>query len=320
MEPSVQKLVALGFTVAEAETYIFLLKEGRATGYRIAQSLGKPLSNTYKAAESLQARGAVIVEEGEPRCYRAAPANELLNRMEREFLKIRAEAAQALAGIERATPDPGVYQLQTRAQVLERCYTMLEGCRQVALLDLFPEPLAELREVIERTAARGVLVGVVAYQPAALAGVEVVVDPAGPNVLQRWPGQWLNLVADGAECLMAFLASDGDGLFQAIWSGSAYLAWVVHSMQAWALAGPALERQILNGASLAQLQESAQFYRRFHALEAAGYQNLMRSLQSAASGAQQRRKAGPVAAAGKGAIANRRGRRRQSEGGPESGN
>jgi sugar-specific transcriptional regulator TrmB len=287
-EQPVQKLMALGFTEVESEIYTFLLRESPATGYRIAQALGKPLSNTYKAAEALQVKGAVLVEEGDPRCYSAVPADELLARMEREFLRSRAEAAEALAGLGRASADVGVYQFQSRAQVLERCHTMLERCEQVALLDLFPEPLAELRGAIERAAARGVLVGVVAYQPAELAGVEVVVDPAGAQVLRRWPGQWLNLVTDGAECMLAFLESGGTGLYQAIWSGSPYLAWVYHSMQAWALTGPALERQILAGVPLPQLQESVSHYRRFHAIEAAGYQNLIRSLQPAALSAARR--------------------------------
>jgi sugar-specific transcriptional regulator TrmB len=288
-EQSVQKLMALGFTAVEAEIYIFLLQETSATGYRIAQALGKPLSNTYKVAEALLARGAVLVEEGDPRCYRAVPADELLNRLEREFLKSRSEAAMALAGLGRATADPGVYQLQSREQVLERCRSMLAQCQQVALLDLFPEPLEELRSAIESAATRGVLIGVVAYQPAELAGVEVVIDPAAARVLGRWPGQWLNLVTDGAEFLMAFLETEGTGLYQAVWSGSPYLAWVYHSMQAWALTGPALERQILAGAPLSQLQESAKAFRRFHVLEAAGYQNLMRSLKPAAQSAPRRK-------------------------------
>lgn len=290
IEQPVQTLIALGFTATEAEAYTFLLKAASATGYRIAQSLGKPLSNTYKAVESLRAKGAVLVEEGDPRSYRAVPADELLSRLEREFLKRRTEAAQALADLGREAPAPGVYQLHSREQVLERSRAMLERSREAALLDLFPEPLETLRGAIESAAARGVLVGVVAYQPTEIAGANVVVDPQGARVLQRWPGQWLNLVVDGAECLMAFLETGGDRLYQAIWSGSAYLSWVIHSMQAWALTGPALERQILDGVPLAQLQESVAFYRRFHTTEAAGYQILMQSLRPSTQTAPARRR------------------------------
>jgi len=287
---SIQTLTALGFTTVEAKIYTFLLQESPVTGYRIAQSLKMPLSNTYKAVEALQGKGAVLVEEGEPRSYRAVPVEELLSRLEREFHRSRAAATQALSGIGRESPDPGVYQLQSRAQVLERCRAMLERCKEVALLDLFPEPLEELRDAIEQAAARGALVGVVAYQPAELAGVQVVVDPQGARTLQRWPGQWLNLVIDGSECLMAFLESEGSGLYQAIWSSSAYLSWVVHCMQAWALSGPALEKQILEGTDLTQLQESVRHFRRYHALEASGYQILMQSLRPSGPPSTRKRK------------------------------
>ncbi|HLK58979.1 MAG TPA: helix-turn-helix domain-containing protein [Chthonomonadaceae bacterium] len=283
MEPPEQKLMALGFTAVEAKIYVFLLQESPATGYRIAQSLGMPLSNTYKAAEALQSRGALLVEEGEPRSYRAVPSDELLSRLEREFLTLRAEAADALTGLERPTPDPGVYQLHSHNQVVERARSMLARCRQVVLLDLFPEPLEELRDAIEATVARGVLVAILAYQPTELAGAEVVVEPQGMNVLHRWPGQWLNLVIDGTECLIAFLESGGSRLHQAIWSESPYISWVYHSAMAWSLTGPALEQQIFAGTPLPQLQQSARHYRRLHALEAPGYQSVMRALNASQS-------------------------------------
>lgn len=289
-EQAIQKLMSLGFTAVEAKIYTFLLQNSPATGYRVAQSLGMPLSNTYKAVEALQIRGAVLVEEGEPRCYRAVPSGELLSRLEREFLELRAEATAALAGLEHSTPDPGVYQLQSPSQVVERARNMLARCEQVVLLDLFPEPLETLRDAIEATVARGVMVAVTAYQPTELAGAELVVEPQGENVLRRWPGHWLNLVIDGAECLIAFLSPDGDRIYQAVWSESPYLSWVYHCAQAWALSGPALEKQILEGVPLSQLQESAKYYRRFHALEAPGYQSVMRALNASDNGVPRRRR------------------------------
>ena len=61
-------------------------------------------------------------------------------------------------------------------------------------------------------------------------------------------------------------------------------------MQAWALSGPALERQILEGADLAHLQESVRHFRRYHVLEASGYQILMRSLRPSGPPSTRKRK------------------------------
>src|SRR2546423_12321018 len=121
----IQVLQDLGFTALEAEVYIFLLKESPATGYRIAQGIGKPAANTYKAIETLQLKGAVIVDDGESRRCQAVPANELLSQLERNFSKRRSEAAKALASVGGASDDLGVYQLRSREQVVERFRSML---------------------------------------------------------------------------------------------------------------------------------------------------------------------------------------------------
>lgn len=277
-EDPVATLTALGFTTVEAKIYTYLVQNSPATGYRISKALGMPLSNTYKAVEALQSRGALLAV-GEPRSYRSVPVEELLNRMEREFLQRRAEAKDALANLEKDSTDPGVYQLHTHAQVLERAHTMLAQATQVAMLDLFPTMVEALRDAIEAAATRGVLVGVVVYQPTSLRGVEVVLDPQGENVLKRWPGDWLNVAVDGAQLLVAFLKPGGEGIYQAVWSNSPYVSWVYHSLQAWALTGPALEQQILEGASLEQLQASTRHFRRFHALESPGYLTVMRTIE-----------------------------------------
>ena len=82
---SIQTLIDLGFTNLEAEIYTFLLQESPATGYRIAQAIGKPAANTYKTVQSLEKKGALLVDDSEKRLCRAVPADELLNRLERQF-------------------------------------------------------------------------------------------------------------------------------------------------------------------------------------------------------------------------------------------
>src|SRR5262249_47796086 len=141
----------------------------------------------------------------------------------------RQEAASALATLRAAPEDDRVYQLQSVEQVFERCRRMLEGCEHVAILDVFPKPLEELRDAIEAATRRGVRIHIKAYEPAEIRGVDVGVQPQGRTTLRRWPGQWLNIVTDGREHMLAFLTADARGLHQAMWSGSAYLSWVYHS-------------------------------------------------------------------------------------------
>jgi len=255
-----QSLTGLGFTDLEAEVYVSLLQQSPATGYRVAQSIGRPVANTYKAIESLQHKGAVLVDEGSSRLCRAVPADELLAQLERSFQRRRQEAANALASLRAAPDDDRVYQLQSVEQVFERCRRMLEGCENVAILDIFPKPLEELRDAIEAAAQRGVRIHVKAYEPTEICGVDVGVHPQGRATVRRWPGQWLNMVVDGREHLLAFLTADARGLHQAVWSGSAYLSWVYYSAVGAEMILASLLRGLENGATAAELRQAAANY------------------------------------------------------------
>jgi HTH-type transcriptional regulator, sugar sensing transcriptional regulator len=254
-------LVALGFTEIEAEAYIFLLRESPATGYRVAQGTGRTAANSYKALESLESRGAVMSEEGETRNYRAVPSDELLASLEKLFTKHRERAAHLLTRVRADHSDDRVYQLRTPSQVYERCRTILDSARQVVLLDIFTEPLAQLREAVERAAARGVRVAMLVYEPIVVAKAEVVLNHQASKVRGRWSGQWVNLAADSAEQVHALMTPDGSEVVHATWSASAFLAHLYQS----GLLGELSASMVRNGIRAGESQK--QILRRLHHLD-----------------------------------------------------
>lgn len=276
MDDSIQSLVALGFTELEAEVYTFLLQESPATGYRVAQAIGKPAANTYKAIETLQNKGAVIVERGASRLCRAVPSDELLSQMERSFCDRRAKAAEALAGLRGSPDDDRIYQLQSSEQVYARCRTMLARCKQVAVLDVFPLPLERLRPEIEAAAERGVYVSLRTYQPAEVKGVEVVYSSKGQAVMEVYPGQWVILIVDGVEQLLAFLTPDGRGVHQAIWSRSAFLSFVLNDAVWCSTILLALVKLIDRGAPVEEIQGALDHFRQSFSYDIPGYRELLR--------------------------------------------
>lgn len=231
-QDALDALGALGFTALEAEVYAALVKESPVTAYKIAQTLGKAGANVYKAVESLANKGAVIVDDGESRMLRAVPPKELLARLENEFATTRRKAERALERLDGTRDDDRVYQLKTREQVMERARAMLDRARDIAIVDVFPEPLEEIRDAIVRAAARGVRTLVQVYAPlssasdarGSLGKAEVQLSPQATLQLAAWRGQWLNVVVDGSEHMLALLRSKRGDVVQAIWSGSAYLS------------------------------------------------------------------------------------------------
>lgn len=276
IEESVRHLASLGFTELEAAVYVYLVENSPATAYRVAQGIGKPVANTYKAVESLQQKGAVLVDETKTRLCRAVPPDELLGRLEKSFETRREAAAQSLARLRPAGGDhDGIFTLTSPEQVYERCAQMLERARDVVLLDAFPDALDRLRPALEAVAARGVPVAVQAYAPAEMKGVDVIIPLGADRVQERWTGQWVCLMVDGAEYLFAYLDTNGKAVHQAIWSESAFLSWVHHSNLGGFLRSQLLERLLQDGTSVEEMKAALEKTRRWTAADARGYQALL---------------------------------------------
>jgi hypothetical protein len=222
-------LLTLGFTETEARTYCELLKLGRATGYRLAQAVGKAPANIYQALAALTQKGAVLLDEAEAKTYRPVPPADLLAAMETQFAARRAAAVEALTPLHAPSADDHVYQLKSASQVMEAARRLIADARETLLFDLFPEPLATLRPALEAARARGVLVAGRTYERPALKETLILAWP-GPNVLiERWPGVQVTVVADARAHVLALLSRDGRSVLNGVGSDSPYLACVQHS-------------------------------------------------------------------------------------------
>lgn len=239
-------LVALGLTPLEAEVYTALVQASPSTGYRIAQRVGKPTANVYKALTSLAAKGAVLVDHGRLRQCRAVPPEEFIGRRTRELNALAAEAVAQLRQPVEEADDHGVYTLRSVEQVGERLEAMLAAARDVVLIDASPEQLAARAGALAGAARRKVVVAAKAYAPIAIPGVTVHVDPRSASIRKRWETEWLHVVADGAETLLASLA--GGRVRYAVWTRNAYLNVVYHE---------ALASEIILAGVAAQIDERA---------------------------------------------------------------
>ncbi|MBS0296947.1 MAG: TrmB family transcriptional regulator [Proteobacteria bacterium] len=221
-------LAALGFTDTEAAIYCELLRASPSTGYRLAQAIGKAAANTYQALAALTQKGAVLVDEGDAKAYRAVPPAELLAALGRGFETRRAEAQSALEALYAPPADDRIYQVKTPAQVYERARAMIEGASEIVLFDLFPGPFETLRLPLAHAARKAVVAGL-AYEEVADAGFAVVRSAAAAFARERWPGLQLSLVVDGREYLEVLLSADGSSVRHGVWSDSVYLTCMKHS-------------------------------------------------------------------------------------------
>jgi sugar-specific transcriptional regulator TrmB len=223
-------LERLGLTPLEAEVYQFLLSESPATGYRIAQALGRPLSNAYKAVETLQTKGAALTSDDDgTRVARAVAPAELIARQRAEFDRACGAVRSVGEPSESGVPDDRVYHLLDREQVLTRARAMLASARSFVIASITPPLAMELANDFEQAASRGVSVGVKVFEPIELRGVHVQLDPRGSAAVDSGPGQWLALTRDGAELLHALFDAETGALHLGAWTSHPLMVWLSYT-------------------------------------------------------------------------------------------
>ena len=226
---NVHILQALGLNNLEAQVYYHLLTNAPRTAYHIAKELGKPTANVYKAAEALCRKGAVLVEEGDNRLCRAVPVKELIEHLKNDFTSRIAKAEKSLSNLKVDVRDEAVYLLQSSSLVLERCRTMLDRCKKIAVVDAFPGPLECITPAIKRAIRRKVNVYLQVYRPMTIPGAVIAVTPGGEEALKYWSSQQLNIVIDGEEHLLALMDQNLTKVYHATWSQSLYLSCILHT-------------------------------------------------------------------------------------------
>lgn len=226
----VETLRALGFTELEARLYCELLRSSPASGYRLAQAVGKAAANAYQGLASLVQKGAVLVDDGVTRAYRPVPPRELLARLSRTLDERLARAETELTRIESPPGDDRLYHIGDQDQLYERALAMVREAGDILLFDLFPAPFARLRKALLDAARRGVVVAGLVYEPGLEAlPFRALLAAGAPHLDERWPGQQLSLVADAQEHLVALLSHQEERVLHGAWSNSAYLSSLQHN-------------------------------------------------------------------------------------------
>lgn len=277
--PALEALTRLGFTDLEARAYVFLLGEAPATGYRVAQGVGRPGANVYKALESLERKGAILVDDGDVRLVRPVPVDELLSQLERGFRRDRDAAESALRALDESTEDIRVYQLAQVDQVLARARSMLDGATNDVLLDAAPAMLDSISDELRAALKRGVRVGLLAYDEVDLDGAAVALHPDPEGVTGRWPS-WLHVVADGSVAMFAFMEADPERVVQAIYTASPFLSFSLQLGLISEMSVAGIRRSFAENASRAEILERFEsFYRHLDPGESPGFNRVQERLR-----------------------------------------
>ncbi|MBI1331402.1 MAG: hypothetical protein JST12_11680 [Armatimonadetes bacterium] len=140
-----EALVGFGFTALESEIYAFLLQEYPATGYRVAQAIGKPAANVYKALEALERKAAVVVDGSNSKEYRPVAPERLFGRLEKEFSSNKSSAVRLLSSLGSPDASGRVFTLSSYDQAVGQAKTILSSAKESALVIGSEEFIADLQ-------------------------------------------------------------------------------------------------------------------------------------------------------------------------------
>ena len=230
MEKYITALQSVGMNALEARAYLSLIQSGPMTAYAVAKALGKTAPQVYKAVESLVSMGAVELTEGKSRICQAVPVEQLLELRASEYTRRLANTRQVLDELPDANTSDGIVRIERADRVLLRARAMLDEASGVVLIDGFPTMLDLLAPWIERAASRPELfVGVKAYEPIELGAARVSVMPSGLDMVDAWPGSWLNIVSDANQLLISLFSPNGDVIHDAFYTRNNYVAMLYHN-------------------------------------------------------------------------------------------
>jgi sugar-specific transcriptional regulator TrmB len=222
-------LAEVGFNGLEAAVYVALLREPNATGYRIAQLVGKPVANTYKALDSLRVKGAIVADETTgTRTFAALSIHEYVDGIRRNLETRQQEIEAELKNTVAAHSLGGIFALDSAEQVYERVRAMIKSATNVLLVDAFPHPLEKIRPELVAAIKRGVKVYVKTYAPTKLPGCDLLTPEKETGHIKAWNGDWLNVFLDCGEFVQSLLKKNDAGVHDAVWSRNPYLAFLAY--------------------------------------------------------------------------------------------
>jgi sugar-specific transcriptional regulator TrmB len=196
-------LVPFGFTALESQVYGFLITESPATGYRIAQGIGKPVANVYKAIQSLAEKNALVVESAESRLVHPVPPEELLARLTREFdaRKKAAEAAFAEASV--AGAKDRIQTIKSLEQSLDTATELVRAATHSILFSGTKAAVEALESELRAASARGISVSIKTAAPCRVEGAEIVAPLRDEDLWAQWPEEGMVVCVDGGAILAA---------------------------------------------------------------------------------------------------------------------
>lgn len=153
MSDLVTKLMDFGFTKTDSLVYINLLKNGRASGYKIAKEISLSRSSVYSSIDNLYNNGYIFLSDGDTKEYEAKSPDLIFSQIEKNTIENIGILKKELAKMMLPEEKEFVYNVSGYENVVQRARELIDQAKlEIYLntdfhLSLFSK---ELSDAIER--------------------------------------------------------------------------------------------------------------------------------------------------------------------------
>jgi sugar-specific transcriptional regulator TrmB len=225
-------LQRLGLSKYEAGVFVALQRLGTGTAREVAAETDVPRSQVYGAAERLEERGLVEIQQASPMRYRPVSLEEARDRLRDRFERETDRAFDALATVHREVDSDGeqeaVWTVEGRSAVEGRVVSLVDRSTDRVVYSgeraLLPEAVVD---ALAGAAADGVEVVAVSADDveSAFAGTGVTVHRLSEAFSERDAAGGRLLVVDDDAVLVSIVSDAGEET--AIWSADTGFATVL---------------------------------------------------------------------------------------------
>ncbi|MFB6119646.1 MAG: TrmB family transcriptional regulator [Halobacteriaceae archaeon] len=228
---AVTALQRLGLSKYEASVFVALQRLGTGTAREVADETDVPRSQVYGAAERLEERGLVEIQQASPIRYRPVSLEEARDRLRDRFDREADRAFDSLADVRHEAESDGeqeaVWTVEGREAVVARTTALIDEAERRLVYSGDADHISEsVTEALADASEEGVAVVAVSADDVAdrFAGTGVTVHRLPDSFEDRSGAAGRLLVADDDAMLVSVDQSEGDET--AIWSADTGFASV----------------------------------------------------------------------------------------------
>lgn len=198
---TVDCLVRLGFSQAEAKVYCAMVSEEKMNGYQIAKLLGTSRSSVYAALENLLDKGAIVSIPGQTSEYAVVDPGQLIDKITSKYKKSAETAKNLLEQLSlRRRASNYFCNIQGWQNLLDEIKSMVDSAEKEILMNSSID-LKPLVENLDKAKRRGVRIIVFSWLNLELYNLDIELYCNDLSLLKS-PQKRFIMVADNNSCIL----------------------------------------------------------------------------------------------------------------------